>query len=307
LKHIERTTLLVSAVTLFSVSVAGAAEPSQPQPSVNSAAVVTQAPSAPVGTTAQPVVDNAVADGHMVDGKATNPAPSAVAPPPVATAVAPNSVGASPYGNGGSDASPPAAPPPAPRPKDDAPATLFASGQDYAIGGFGGLGVMYTRFAGHDRPLVCGEGAVIIDHRFTLGGGGCGIAAMMNGSMYGNGPHSSDDRMSFGYGGAIVRYHFFSRKAANLAVGGLIGAGGLEIGTYKGTGDTTDWNNYNGKHPDVVFVVEPQIGGYANLTRWLRVGAVGGFRFVSGVDTKGLKASDLMGPTIGGQIQAGWF
>jgi hypothetical protein len=86
----------------------------------------------------------------------------------------------------------------------------------------------------------------------------------------------------------------------NLAIGGLIGAGGMEISTYNGSGDKSDMSNYSGKHPDVVFVVEPQIGGYANLTRWLRVGAAGGFRFVSGVDTKGLKSSDLM-------IQAGWF
>ncbi len=303
MKHIDRTTLLVSAVILFSANVVWAAEPSQHQASVNTAAVATQDPGVPVGPTAQPAPDNAAVDGQAVDGQTANPAPSAVAPATV-TAAVPNSVGVSPYGNGANDA-PPASPPPAPRPKDDAPATLFASGQDYAIGGFGGLGVMYTRFAGSDRPLVCGEGAVIIDHRFTLGGGGCGIAAMMDGSKYGN--HGTGDRMSFGYGGAIVRYHFFSRKALNVAVGGLIGAGGLEIASYKGTGDTSDWNNYNGKHPDVVFVVEPQIGGYANLTRWLRVGAVGGFRFVSGVDTKGLKASDLMGPTLGGQIQGGWF
>lgn len=299
MKPIHRTTLLVSAAILFSASGAWAAEPSQPPAITNSAPVVAPDPVAPANAMTPGAAENAPTPPAASDVPAAEPAPTA-------TAATPNSVGASPYGNGNVE-SPPAATPPKPRAKDDVPATLFASGQDYAIGGFGGFGVMYTRFAGKDRPLVCGEGAVIIDHRFTLGGGGCGIAAMMDGSKYGNEPHYTSDRMSFGYGGAIIRYHFFSRQVVNLAVGGLIGAGAVSIGKYKGDGDTSDWQNYTAKHPDAVFVFEPQIGGYANLTRWLRVGVVGGFRFISGVETKGLASSDLMGPTLGGQLQAGWF
>jgi len=53
--------------------------------------------------------------------------------------------------------------------------------------------------------------------------------------------------------------------------------------------------------------VEPQVGAHVNITRWLRLGAVAGYRVVSGMDTKGLSDSDLAGPTVGGQIQAGWF
>jgi hypothetical protein len=184
---------------------------------------------------------------------------------------------------------------------------LFDSGVDYAIGGFGGVGVMYTRFNGSDKPLVCGEGAVIIDHKLTLGGGGCGVAAMMNAEAYGSAPHSTGDRLTFGYGGAIGRYHFFSREAVNLAVGGLIGAGGITIQTWKGSGSRSDPDNYSNKSQDPVFVFEPQIGGFVNITRWLRLAAIGGYRFISGVDVKGLRSKDLMGPTLGAQIQGGWF
>jgi hypothetical protein len=122
--------------------------------------------------------------------------------------------------------------------------------------------------------------------------------------------HAAFRRLDFGYGGAIVRYHFFSRNTVNLAVGALIGAGGISINTWDGTtttvgGDTE--RRYTNKSSDAVFVFEPQIGGFLNLKRWLRVGALGGFRVVSGVDTKGLRNKDLMGPAIGGQIQGGWF
>jgi hypothetical protein len=296
LKLIDRTTTLFLATsTLFSASMAWAAEPSQAAAAVANPQVASPDSAAPAVASAQPSADQ-TGTGQLAPAAAPTPA----------LAAAPNSVEVSPYGAGASDAPPPTATP-APPPRRDVPATLFDSSSDYSIGGFGGIGVMYTRFAGGDRPLICGEGAVIIDHQFTLGGGGCGIASRMSAEKYGAAPHSTDDRLLFGYGGAIVRYHFFSRRAVNLAVGGLIGAGGLQLGTWNGKGSQSDTDNFTRKSQDAVFVVEPQVGGYVNLTRWLRFGAVGGFRFVSGVDTKGLRSQDLMGPTLGGQIQGGWF
>jgi hypothetical protein len=115
--------------------------------------------------------------------------------------------------------------------------------------------------------------------------------------------------LHFGYGGAIARYHFFSRRAVNVAVGALVGAGAVEVVTWNGQGDEADWSeNYRTKSaPDAAFVFEPQVGVYANIRRWLRVCALAGYRFASGVNTKGLSSSDLMGPTLGGQLQGGWF
>lgn len=196
-----------------------------------------------------------------------------------------------------------------PQRSEDVPATLLDSRSDYSIGGFGGLGVMYTRFGGGDRPLVCGEGAVIIDHAFTLGGGGCWIPDDMNAIDLGVSSTNTKDRLQFGYGGAIIRYHLFSRRVTNLALGALVGAGGLVVGQWDAAPDSgdSDKQNFTVKTQDGVFVLEPQVAGFANLTRWLRIGAIAGYRFVSGVDLRGLKAADLRGPTLGGQIQAGWF
>jgi|GEM_PF-3007694 len=221
----------------------------------------------------------------------------------------PSSVAASPYG--------PESPPPAtsenrkpsskPQRPYDGPPTLLEMSGDYAIGGFGGIGVMYTRFAGGGSPQVCGEGGVIIDHVLELGGGGCGITSTVDAyEKYGPEPHYPDDRMGFGYGGFLVRYHLFSRNIVNLGVGALIGAGGLTIGTW----DTSEqeWSSdYKHMRSEAVFVFEPHVGAYTNFTRWLRIGAVAGYRLVSGVDTPGVKASDLAAPTLGGVLQGGWF
>ena len=165
---------------------------------------------------------------------------------------------------------------------------------------------MYTRFANTDVAQVCGEGAVIIDHALTFGGGGCGIAMLIHAAQFGNPPHDPRDRLSFGYGGAIVRYHFYSRQMVNLGVGALIGAGGLAIGTLTGSAEDNN-QDYQPKRTEALFVFEPQIGAYLNITRWLRVGASAGYRIVSPVSTPGLSASDVGGLSVGGRIDIGWF
>ena len=43
------------------------------------------------------------------------------------------------------------------------------------------------------------------------------------------------------------------------------------------------------------------------MTRWLRLGATGGYRFASGVGRFGLRNSDINGVVVGGNIQLGWF
>jgi hypothetical protein len=200
---------------------------------------------------------------------------------------------------------------PAPTPVRDEPATLFGGDGDYALGGFGGIGIMYTRFAGHDAPMVCGEGALLIDHALSLGGGGCGITRTFRAASYARDAYTADERIVFGYGGGIVRYHFLSRSAVNLSLGTLVGAGTISIGSVRddeiddGYGES-EFDFAPDRH-DTLLVVEPQVGLHANLTRWLRVGMAAGYRIAGGVDAQGLSDSDASGLTLGGQIQGGWL
>ena len=201
------------------------------------------------------------------------------------------------------------------------PPTVLDSSKHYAIGGFGGIAFMYSRFAGHDVAQGCLEGGVIVDHVFTLGAGGCGITPSLNAERYGDAPHYPNDRMFFSYGGLIARYHLFSRSPVNLGLGMLVGAGALNIntlnrdiaqfgqvtiGTPNGVGDASP-NDYTHRSTDVVFVVEPHVGAYANLNRLIRIGVTGGYRIVSGVNTQGLSSGDLSKPTVGAAIHIGWF
>lgn len=236
--------------------------------------------------------------------------PPATRPSPSATEVqsSGSSVAASPYGPAKSPAetSQSAKSPPAPKKPYDGPPTLLDMTGDYAIGGFGGIGVMYTRFAGIAAPQVCVDGGVLIDHVLELGGGGCFVTTTVNAQSFAPNLYNPDDRMQFGYGGAIIRYHLFSRSIVNLGIGALIGAGGLTIGTWDSS--SNDWaSNYKHMRSEAVFVFEPQVGAFSNFTRWLRIGATVGYRIVSGVDTQGVSAGDLSAPTLGGVLQGGWF
>jgi hypothetical protein len=199
---------------------------------------------------------------------------------------------------------------PTPAPSADAndePPALFSSRSHW--GGYGGLDVAYTRLAGKDAALFCGGGALLADHRFSLGLVGCGNATRISGQSYGDVVHESDDRLEFGYGGLVLGYQFFSRSVYNLALTTMVGAGATAI-----VNRSDRWNNdYNWRdHDDVkthdaVFVAEPRLTGYVNLTRWARMGAFAGYRFVGGVQMTNLSSSDLSGPVIGGTLQFGWF
>jgi hypothetical protein len=165
--------------------------------------------------------------------------------------------------------------------------------------------MMYSRIAGSNALMLCGEGAVIIDHALTFGGGGCANAEHADASAFVE-PGVKEPKLHLAYGGGIIRYHFLSRSMVNVAIGALVGAGGVVIFKRDAyTGDhSKDYSEYSS---EAVFVVEPQFGVYLNITRWARVGLAGGYRFVSNVDTKNMTSSDLSGPMAGVNMHAGWF
>jgi hypothetical protein len=177
------------------------------------------------------------------------------------------------------------------------------------LGGYGGLDVGYTRLVGKDAALACVGGALLVDHSFTLGLIGCGNASRLSGQNYGNVVHEAGDRLEFGYGGLVVGYSFFPKQLYNLSLTAMVGGGGAAIVNYRDTSwnDDSDDDHRRLKTHDALFVAEPRLTGYINLTRWVRMGAFAGYRFVGGVNMQNLSASDLSGPVVGGTVQFGWF
>ncbi len=184
---------------------------------------------------------------------------------------------------------------------------LFQSGNRLRLSGYGGVDVAYTRMAGKDAVLLCGGGALLVARTFSIGLIGCGVPTRISGEAYGNVVHESGDRLELGYGGLVAGYHFFPKKVYNLSLSTMLGGGVASIANRKDSSWSSDHDHDHVKRTDPVFVAEPRLTGYINLTRWARVGAFIGYRFAAGVDLRNLSSADLSGPVAGGSVQFGEF
>jgi hypothetical protein len=205
---------------------------------------------------------------------------------------------------GGMTLSVPAPPAPLSRPaRDSGPPLLF--GSDIELGGYGGLDVMYTRMFGRDGVIVGAQGALLVNHRLALGIAGYGFSNPLSGpdDLDGDAQH-----FETGYGGFTLRYSLMSEELpVYFTVGGLVGGGAVHL-TDGDDGNDDDFDGFrDGRESDTFAVFQPDVTLHANLTRWMRLGATGGYRFTSGVNRLGFEESDLNGVIVGGHVQFGRF
>lgn len=183
---------------------------------------------------------------------------------------------------------------------DDGPPLLFD--KKVPVGAYAGLDVAYSRMFGEDGAVVGVQGALVLDHRLSLG-----LAA------YGwtNSQPAPDDAtgrgQSFetGYGGATIRYSLFLPGApVYLTVGTLIGGGAIVLGPEDQ--DEFDFDDSDTSE-DVFALVQPDVTLHANLTHWMRFGLTAGYRLTTGVDRMGFEEKDINGLVLGAQLQFGRF
>jgi hypothetical protein len=104
------------------------------------------------------------------------------------------------------------------------------------------------------------------------------------------------------YTGFVPEYTINSNKLFHVAVGALIGGGGvMKNERYKGLDETENFD-FSG-----FFVGEPQVNLEMNITSYLRLAIGGSYRFVSGSKTTGITDEKLSGPAAHFTIKAGRF
>jgi hypothetical protein len=193
------------------------------------------------------------------------------------------------------------------------PPTLLANGSKLKVGAYAGLGGAYTRLMGQDSGLVSLEAAILLDHRLSLGLAGYAFSRTPGGPAADDG---SKQQFGAGYGGFAIRYSVFGGLPVYGTLGLVMGAGAVNLHRGDGWDDETSWDDgnrdsddrdWNAGRFDTFFFAQPEIALNANVTRWLRLGATGGYRFTGGVGRFGLSESDLNGIVLGGNIQLGWF
>jgi len=185
---------------------------------------------------------------------------------------------------------------------DDGPPLLF--GRTLDVGGYGSVDVAYSRMFGQDGALVGLQGALLLDHRLSLGLAGYGWTNSQSAPPAADG---TPQRFETGYGGATLRYSIYvSQLPVYFTVGTLIGGGAVVLNDADDDSDR-DFDFDSSSDEDVFAVIQPDITLHANLTPWLRLGLTAGYRFTSGVDRHGHQESDIDGFLVGGQVQFGRF
>jgi len=163
-------------------------------------------------------------------------------------------------------------------------------------GGFGGPVVKFTRLDGEFGLLLGGRGGWIINHAFSIGGGGYGLVNAIPGPA-GTGD-MAEPLLAMGYGGFEMEYVRHSGKLIHSTLSLLIGGGGA--GYHEKTDEDWDFGNDVDDNPtwDSFFIAEPGIGVEMNITSFFRINAGASYRFVSGIEKNGLTNEDIGGPSV---------
>jgi hypothetical protein len=187
----------------------------------------------------------------------------------------------------------------------DGPPLLFTTGPGKPkLGAYGGIGVAYTHMLHRDGAVIDLSGAILVDHRVSLGIAGYFFSRTPSGPNYFLTPR--EYRAS--YVGAFVRYHVYGDFPVYASVGALVGGGMLWLGEDFDHDHNHD-DEWNSEASELRgnFVFQPDFSLHANATRWLRFTLTGGYRVATAVNDFGYDSEAMSGVVAGGKVEMGWF
>jgi hypothetical protein len=150
-------------------------------------------------------------------------------------------------------------------------------------GFFGAPVVKFSQVKSEFAVFAGGRGGWIINHVFSLGLGGYGLANDIQ--IEGIGLGFGRD-IEFGYGGLELEYINSSSKVLHFTLYGLLGGGGV---TLPATVPELD---------DAVFVAEPKANLVLNVASAMRIGVGAGYRWVTGTNSRYYGSGDLSAAMI---------
>jgi hypothetical protein len=170
--------------------------------------------------------------------------------------------------------------------------TLISGKIEY--GGFGAPVLKSSEIGDDFAFLVGGRGGWILNHAFSIGGGGYGMVNRIVAEEVQGSPV-----VQFGYGGIIFEYILNPRKMIHFSAATLIGAGGVG---YL-------WEHWHGYDMEsaAFFVAEPEISVMLNVTEYFRMGVGGSYRYVKGASFPELSDRDLSSYAVNLTFKIGVF
>lgn len=156
------------------------------------------------------------------------------------------------------------------------------TGNETIIGGFGGPAFQATSILGQTAIMTGGEGAMVINHIFGIGGGGYGIISNLELT-----DNSVNRELKFGYGGVKFYYIAAYDKLFHFTASLLLGGGGVS--------EEIDDRETHDEKDHGVFVAVPAIGAEMNVTSYFRIEARINYRYVNGIESDYFSDSDFSG------------
>jgi hypothetical protein len=173
--------------------------------------------------------------------------------------------------------------------------TLLGSGSvDH--GGYGALVVKFTPINNELGVLVGARGGWIINHTFSIGLAGYGLATQNRALQEGPPGYPY---VNMGYGGLDLEFIMNSDELVHVSIHTLIGAGAVGFRMWNGdgwwSGDPLDGTRDD--HYGTFFVIEPGLNLDLNVTAWFRASIGAAYRHAGGVSSRASTGTELSGPS----------
>jgi len=189
--------------------------------------------------------------------------------------------------------------------------TLFGKENNVKIGWFIGPNGGYTQFSSSDVALAGLSAGMIINHNFTIGLTGFGVANSdyLNYRQF---VDSTDVRLEGGYGGLLLEYTLFPKSLLHVTFPLLIGGGSMSYVSKNETGtwddDEWNWDCDNEKvDQDVFFVVEPGVRAEINILKFMRLGVGMSYRYTPDLNLINTGSSFINNFTANASLKLGKF
>lgn len=177
-------------------------------------------------------------------------------------------------------------------------------------GGFGAGEAKVTAVLDSPALLLGIQGGWILNHQFTIGIAGYGLATehAVPVAMQAGGVSST---LQMGYGGLRVGYLLNPRSLVHVGFGLVIGGGGLQamsrdrFATIEGNGDTG--THHLTANAEAFFALEPDVEAEVNVTQFMRIVVSGSYRYLAAVEAPGITNWKLSAPAAGLALRFGAF
>jgi len=178
------------------------------------------------------------------------------------------------------------------------------TGPGHATGFYFGFHSEYSQVAGYDAFGAGGTFAIIANHGIAIGFSGKGFFT----EPYKVSP-SSNTSYSYagGYGGILIEPIILPKYPVHVSFPILLGAGGIARSILTNYYYPYDYTQVYVENAEAFLIAEPGVEIECNVTRWMRLGIGGSYRFTTGLENTSFESNSMDGFTAGFSMKFGKF